>query len=125
MKMIYRGVLLIFIFFILFYFNIINGDFFNDWNEIQNKNCIDYLKSENWSGIIFKKYIDTKNHNIKVIELKRSNEVVIRRFTLSCYDQSFFNQIEIGDSIYRGFGEFNCYIISKRGFQLFRPKFPQ
>lgn len=83
--------------------------------------CLKDIKKETWKGIVHFKEKTGKNHNFGEVYIKQTNESFLRKINCGCYDENFFDIVEIGDSLFKESNDFNCFVISDSNTFLFEP----
>ncbi len=68
-------------------------------NEAFYKRALENRKEESYSGIVIEKYIDSSQHSTPMLKFKSSTSVPL--------ENSFWDEVEIGDSIVKIKGQTN------------------
>jgi len=72
----------------------------------------DLAFSQNLSGVVTNKYRVKWNHNNPCISTTKISEISVERW---CYNNNFWENIQIDDSIYKPSGTLDMWLIKKNG----------
>lgn len=72
-------------------------------------NCETFI-SDNFNGVVIKKYIDPKNHNLMTISLRQEGKRTIEK-TLEYHDTIVFEKLKINDTLMKLSNQ-NYYLIN-------------
>ncbi|MDN5199897.1 hypothetical protein QQ008_00950 [Fulvivirgaceae bacterium BMA10] len=80
----------------------------------KNKRCQHQEKaaSEYWDGIILEKYEDRKNHNIRTLVLKNTENRPIKITELAIDRSDLYDKLKVGDYIKKKQGELIVRVVS-------------
>jgi len=79
--------------------------------EITSIKESDYLRAEEYSGIVVEKFINTKQHNYKTVIIEQNGESYTILFDFEM--GGFYEFIEVGDSISKRKGTLDVQLIRK------------
>lgn len=92
------------------------------WNSFENKpDCDEFLsqiRSERYSGIIIKKFIDKDQHNYKKVILKKDSKTQV--ILLDQEEGGLFEYLEKGDSISKKGGELILKIVREEKDSIYK-----
>lgn len=71
-------------------------------NEAFYKRALENRKEESYSGIVIEKYIDSSQHRTPMLKFTSNTSVPL--------ENSFWDEVEVGDSIVKVKGESNIYL---------------